>query len=89
MNAVRKIGNWLEADVDNETMMMNTESGMFVSLNRTARFLWKCLDEVQSTEALLQKTIENFNVTPEQAEIDIAACLKILQEEEAIIISVA
>ncbi|MEJ2410375.1 MAG: PqqD family protein, partial [Novosphingobium sp.] len=72
METIHKIGEWFEADVDGEVIMMSTETGKYVSLNKTARFLWKCLDNADNAAALLEQTLGTFDVSAEQASAEIA-----------------
>lgn len=80
----RRTGDWLEAEVNDELLMMHGESGRFVSLNETAAWLWACLAEPKSAGALAEDLCAAFEVGPAVARADVAAWLEAMRAEKVI-----
>lgn len=80
----RRAGEWLEAGVNEELLMMHAESGRFVSLNETGAYLWTCLAEPRSQEGLTEALCAEFEVEPASARADVGAWIEAMQAEKAI-----
>ena len=80
----RRAGEWLEAEVNEELLMMHAESGRFVALNETGAWLWARLAEPRSREALVEGLCAEFDVAPERACADVGAWLEAMRAERAV-----
>jgi hypothetical protein len=80
----RRTGNWLEAQVNDELLMMHGDSGRFISLNETGAYLWACLAEPKSPAALADGLCAGFEVEPLTARADVDAWLDAMRAEKMI-----
>jgi len=48
-------------------ILLNTESGKYLELNKTAKFIWKQLEEGLDEEAIIEKITDIYDLTHEEA----------------------
>lgn len=80
----RRTDDWLEAEVNDELLMMHGASGRFVSLNESGAYLWACLVEPQAPDALVESLCAAFEVEPATARADVDAWLDAMRAEQVI-----
>jgi hypothetical protein len=80
----RRTSDWLEAQVNDELLMMHGDSGRFISLNETGAYLWACLAEPKSSDALVDGLCAEFEVEPTTARADVDAWLDAMRSEKVI-----
>jgi len=68
---------------DGSGVLLHLESKFYYSLNPTASFIWRLLEEKEelSRDKILQEVMENFEVEPEQAEKDVDEFIENLLKE--------
>jgi len=71
---------------DGSGVLLHLGSKFYYSLNPTASFIWRLLEEKEelSRERILQEVMENFEVEQEQAEKDVDEFIENLLKEELI-----
>ncbi|WP_066526858.1 PqqD family protein [Erythrobacter sp. CCH5-A1] len=77
----RKSENWLDAAVQDEMLLMCSETGAFRSLNETGAFLWQQLDHPRAAPDLAASLAAEFAVTEAQALGDTEAWLADMAQE--------
>ncbi|CAN5489354.1 hypothetical protein BH09BAC6_BH09BAC6_11770 [soil metagenome] len=83
LNITLKRGpEYLHNDVDNEVIMMNMNTGMYVTLNETGRSIWYLLDEPKTVSQLIAALAVEYSVTPEQCEKDVLPFIEILTDRK-------
>lgn len=65
---VRRIDDMLDAEMDNETVMMDIEQGRYFGLNQTGTRIWALLAQPVVIRDLCDQLADEFNVPPEQCE---------------------
>jgi hypothetical protein len=80
----QRTGYWLEAQVNDELLMMHGDSGRFISLNETGAHLWACLAEPKSADSLADELCAEFEVGPATARADVDAWLDAMHAEKAV-----
>ena len=72
------------APVDDELVMMDAESGTFYALDDIGRFVWTRLSGPMVVADLLADIQEQYEVAPEQCEMDVLALLKHMHDSRLI-----
>ncbi|MBS1780551.1 MAG: PqqD family protein [Bacteroidetes bacterium] len=67
-------------EVDGEIVMMNITTGLYVSLNETAKQIWNMLEKPQPLSAVVDALSVEYNVTREQCEKDVLPFIEQLLE---------
>lgn len=70
----------ISTTVDNDTVILDTASGKYFSLEGVGSTLWEALREPQSFGELLETVLETYDVEAETAERDVSALLSNLEE---------
>jgi len=73
--------------VDNELVMMNVNTGLYVTLNETGKFIWELLENPLQVHQLEGSLMETFTVTPETFEKEVIPFLFQMIERKIIIAS--
>ncbi|TDG37685.1 PqqD family protein [Pedobacter changchengzhani] len=88
LNTTIKRGeNYLHNEVDNELVMMNVNTGGYVSLNDTGKFIWHFLESPKTYQEIMDCLFNTYNVTKEQFTTDLVPFLEKMLDEKIIEIS--
>ena len=66
--------------LDDEAVLLNLVDKSYVSLNATAAYIWKALDEGRDREWILRGLVETFGATPVEASAAVTRLLSELRE---------
>ena len=66
-------------DIDNELIAVDVASSAYLSANPTGALLWQMLADGTTREALVDRLVERFGISSEQAGTDIDAFLQELE----------
>lgn len=72
-------------EVDGEVVMMNITTGLYISLNETAKQIWNMMEQPQQVSAIINVLALEYNVTPEQCEKDVLPFIEQLLERGIVI----
>lgn len=61
-----------ETALDDEVVLMNTQSGEFFALKGTGRTIWDLIDGNRDESEICAVLTERFEVAPEQCQADVA-----------------
>ena len=64
--------NVVTRDEGDETFLFNADTANFIVINETARFIWDRCEEEATSENLLTKLLDEYEVTEEVAKKDLA-----------------
>jgi pyrroloquinoline quinone biosynthesis protein D len=79
MSAISRVeGGYSETEIDDETVVMNLNSGEFFSLTDTARAIWKLIDGRRDRAAVVAALAATFGVKPEEVAADLDPFLQSL-----------
>jgi hypothetical protein len=67
------------ADLDNEAVLLNVETGVYFGVGTTGKQIWTLLEQGVAQDELRRQLLATFDVLPEQLEVDLAAFLTALQ----------
>ena len=70
----------ISTTVDEDTVILDTASGRYFSLEGVGSTLWRALQEPRSFDELLATVLESYDVGVETAEHDVRALLGNLEE---------
>jgi len=76
---------YLHHEVDNEMVMMNVNSGLYVSLNETGKSIWLILKEPKSVDEVIENLASEYNVTAEQCEKDTLPFIEKLLDKKILV----
>ena len=68
---VRRIDKVLDADIDDETVVMDIDKGRYFGFNKTGTRIWSLLAEPMVIRDLCDHLTAEFNVPPEQCEPEV------------------
>lgn len=68
--------NHLYSEVADEAVILDVESGVYYGLDSVGVDIWRWLQKPQTEDQLLDLVLEEYEVTPEQAEQDLQSILK-------------
>jgi hypothetical protein len=75
---VRRVGSVLDADIEDQTVMMDIEQGRYFGLNPTGTKIWKLLAQPVVISDLCDKLTAEFDVAPAQCEKEVVGYLESL-----------
>jgi len=56
----------LASEVGNELVIMNIETGKYITLNKMGHILWKLIEKPIKVSALIENLTENFTVSEDE-----------------------
>lgn len=62
-------------EMEGQTVMLHLESSMYLGLNRTGSSLWPLIAEGTTVQALVDRLVQDYDVSAEQASSDVDAFL--------------
>ena len=68
----------LEADVADELLALDAEAGECFAFNEVATSIWRHLAAPASGEALREKLLDEYDVSPDQCDTELTAFLEVL-----------
>lgn len=81
MTAIRKLtGNFNEADIDDEIILMRLDNGELLSLTETAAAVWRLIDGQRDRRALVSALQAEFDADEKLIAGDVASLLQQLME---------
>ena len=82
-NIFKKIETISETDLDEEKIIMDTDSGKFISINNTGSVIYEEIDGVKSVNDIILKLSERYGKSSELNE-DILSFINLLFEKRLI-----
>lgn len=73
--------------VDDETLLFNSETELFFTLNAVGTVMWEVMSENSTLCAVYDELIEVYDVPSEQLEADIIVFATVLKEQELLVVS--
>ncbi len=70
--------------VDNETVLLNTETGFYYGMNKTASVIWELLETPKTIEEIVQEMNKRFSVGPAVLAGDVERIIKTLTSKRLI-----
>lgn len=77
--------NYLANEIDGEVVMMNIETGLYVSLNNTGKVIWDMLDTPKSIESIINLLVDTYKITHEQCTTDIVPFIEQMMQQEILV----
>lgn len=74
----------LHADVDEETVVLHSETETYYSFNPVAGRIWELLQEPRTVEEIREQIVREYDVTADQCEADLLNFLGVLFEEDLV-----
>lgn len=85
-SVVRAVPDMLTADVDGETVMMDTESGHYYNLDPIGSRIWHALAEPMRVDALCEQLAADYEAPVEVIRKDVLTLLESLEERKLLLI---
>ncbi len=82
-NIFKKIGTISETDLDDEKIILDTDSGKFISLNNTGSEIYEEIDGIKSVNDIILRLSEKYDGSQEINE-DILSFINMLFEKRLI-----
>ncbi len=74
----------VQSKIDDETVMMDTDSGFYFGLNAVASVIWELLKEEHTLEQLVDKLMMEYTVSREQCLRETTQLLQQMLEHKVI-----
>ncbi len=71
----QRTDEWVGTEVEDSFVMINLETGKYLTLNRTASAVWDALETPQTQGAVEDRLIDGFEVSPEDCRTAVTALL--------------
>jgi PqqD family protein of HPr-rel-A system len=70
----------LEAEVADELLALDAEAGECFAFNEVAASIWRHLEQPASKDALREKLLDEYDVSPDQCDKELTAFLEVLTQ---------
>ena len=80
----RKDDRVLASEIDDEMVMMDLESGNYISLNKMGSIIWRQIENPIPVKELIQYLMGKYNVQEEECVTDTLSFLQKVQEQNAL-----
>ncbi len=67
--------DWVGTEVEDSFVMINLETGTYLTLNRTASAVWNVLETPQSQSAIERQLLDRFDVPAEECSAAVTTLL--------------
>ena len=67
--------DWVGTEVEDSFVMINMETGTYLTLNRTASAVWDALETPRTQGELETRLTDRFDVSPEECRVAVIALL--------------
>lgn len=84
MDVVRRQGEWLDAQVGADRVMMSVKDGHYLGITGTGARIWDLLERPSTVEAICADLVREFVVAPDVCEQEVRAFLGQLSELGAV-----
>jgi hypothetical protein len=81
--------DWVGTEVDGSYVMVNVETGKYVSLNESAAAIWRTLDAPQTERQIGTHLSEQFDISPNDCTAAVADSLATMRDLSLISAGVA
>ena len=72
-------------EVDEQTVLINIETGLYYSLNDTGSIIFRSLREQADCSEILQRLCDTYGVPEEMAKLDLEEFLRALSDEDILV----
>ena len=79
-NIIQRTPDLITADVEGESVVLNSVTGTFYQLNASAARIWDLVETPQTPAALVTQLVARFDVTAEQCRADVLHLIDSLQQ---------
>ena len=75
----QRTAEWVGTEVEDSFVMINMETGTYLTLNRTASAVWDALETPQSQDMVETRLTDRFDVSVEECRTAVTALLAQMQ----------
>ena len=76
-----RVQNLLSTELDQETVLMSIDAGAYYGLEGPARSIWEILETPLTFSALVDRLVEEYQVSPETCAADLEGFLSEMVQE--------
>jgi hypothetical protein len=76
-----RVQNLLSTELDQETVLMSIDAGAYYGLEGPARSIWEILETPLTFSALVDRLVEEYQVSPETCAADLKRFLSEMERE--------
>ena len=76
-----RVQNLLSTELDQETVLMSIDAGAYYGLEGPARSIWEILETPLTFSALVDRLVEEYQVSPEACAADVEGFLSEMERE--------
>ena len=78
--------NFIHNVIDGELVMMNIETGSYVSMNNTGKIIWEQLEQSKTVEEIISDLLTQFEIERSQCEADVLPFIDKMIEQNLVIV---
>ena len=82
---VKAMAEQVSGNLEGEVCILNMKTNIYFSLNPVGSRIWDLLENVTTPVEIAAVIAEEYQVTPEQALVDVLALLKQMQEKQLLL----
>lgn len=86
-SVISRSEDYLSNEIDGEIVMMNLETGAYVSLNATGKSIWDQLTEPKSIDMIIDALVREYDISKEVCENDVKPFIQKLLDQKIIILN--
>lgn len=82
---VKRNDNFVFNEVDGELVMMNIETGGYVSLNESGKSIWNALEEPKNIQEIVQLLLAEYDVPEADCYAEVNSFMATMLEKEVLL----
>lgn len=84
MECVRRVGEWLDAEVGADRVMMSVADGNYLGMTQVGARIWDLLGQVSTVDAICGELIKQYEIDPATCQAEVRAFLNELAQLGAV-----
>ncbi len=80
-----KVDDVVWREIGDELVVLELSTSTYLTLNGTARYLWESLTDATTTDGLVERLVEHYQISADQARSDTESFLSALADRELIV----
>lgn len=86
MIKIFKNDSCISTELEDNLIILNTDSGIYFELNFSGAFIWKLLDDENDLNSIKSLIVNKFNLTEPEAEEDLKSFIDYCSKKELILV---
>jgi hypothetical protein len=84
---IARSDNFIHNVIDGELVMMNIETGSYVSMNNTGKIIWEQLENAKTVNEIISDLLNQFTIERSQCEADVIPFIEKMIEQSIVVVA--